>query len=554
MRFCVRRHAGLLASVGIWGIPALWIWLRMLRQAPDGLWAGSRTVWADWSAHLAYAQVAATRSPADWFTRHPLLADRPFDYPIVADAISGLLIRLGVGIVPAFLVPSVLATLALVAVLHLFYRRALGSWGSAMLAQLIFFTSGGLGWLLYLGDVAAMPPGGGLGVPPREYTLLPELGIWWSNIVTTQLLPQRALLMGVPLALGIYLSLGSRRPPSASPGTARALVLSAGVGLLAATHVHSVLALAVLCAALAAATLREWRRWSFFAGAAGLAALLVFRAVYADAATRGFLAWRPGWLAGSEPGLDLGLVLFLWLNFGVALPLVIASFVRLPKAREPIAFAGVALFAICLLVQFQPYHWDNTKLLTWAHLCLCVPMVRYLTWLWRRRTVARRLLAATLLLSLCASGGLELWRVAATAKPGFRMWTRAEQDLAERFRAITPADSVVLCADDSHHWVAPLAGRSVVLGYRGWLESYGVATANRARELAAMLAAGPGSEALLEQHRVDFIVVGPRERRRYGAEPERFRALYARVLTGAGHEIFSVTGRQAPDGTSRGER
>ncbi len=190
--------------------------------------------------------------------------------------------------------PALRATLALIAVLYLFYRRALGSWRAAMRAQLIFFTGGGLGWLLFLGDVAAMPPGGHLDVPPREYTLLPELGIWWSNVVTTLLLPQRALLMGLPLALGIYLSLGSRRASSAAPGTHRALVLAAGVGLLAATHVHSVLALAVLCAALAATTLREWRRWAVFASAAGLAVFLVSLAFYSDAATRGFLAWQPG--------------------------------------------------------------------------------------------------------------------------------------------------------------------------------------------------------------------------------------------------------------------
>jgi uncharacterized membrane protein len=134
------------------------------------------------------------------------------------------------------------------------------------------------------------------------------------------------------------------------------------------------------------------------------------------------------------------------------------------------------------------------------------------------------------------------------------MWTRAEQDLAEQFRAIAPADSVVLCADEPHHWVAPLAGRSVVLGYRGWLEAYGIATARRARELATMLAAEPGFEALLEQHGVDFIVVGPHERRRYGAQPERFRPRYARVLTGAEYEIFSVTDRQVTDGASRGVR
>ena len=64
-----------------WGVYFTFLWFGMLREGPDGLWAGSRTVWGDFAAHFAYANVFAFRPVADWFAMHPLFAASGFDYP-----------------------------------------------------------------------------------------------------------------------------------------------------------------------------------------------------------------------------------------------------------------------------------------------------------------------------------------------------------------------------------------------------------------------------------------------------------------------------------------
>ena len=102
----------------------------MLLERSDGLYAGWRTVWADWAVHFSYANVFAYWPVGDWFSSNPVFATAGFAYPFLADALSGLLMRAGMELVWAFLLPSIAASLALVSLLFLFYALLLGSWGA----------------------------------------------------------------------------------------------------------------------------------------------------------------------------------------------------------------------------------------------------------------------------------------------------------------------------------------------------------------------------------------------------------------------------------------
>ena len=153
---------------------------------------------------------------------------------------------------------------------------------------------------------------------------------------------------------------------------------------------------------------------------------------------------------------------------------------------------GVALFVLCFLLRFQPNAWDNTKLLTWSHLLLCVPVARYLTHLWSKPALVSRCTAVVLLVFTVASGSLDLWRMTRTDAVANRMWTREELALAEDFREISEPTALVLCSDYHHHWVMGLAGRPVLLGYRGWLGSYGVDYKDVERDVRTMLSGGSG--------------------------------------------------------------
>ena len=55
------------ANFAIWGLYFGFLWPRMLFERSDGLYAGWRTVWADWSVHFAYANVFAYRGSETGF-------------------------------------------------------------------------------------------------------------------------------------------------------------------------------------------------------------------------------------------------------------------------------------------------------------------------------------------------------------------------------------------------------------------------------------------------------------------------------------------------------
>ena len=149
-------------------------------------------------------------------------------------------------------------------------------------------------------------------------------------------------------------------------------------------------------------------------------------------------------------------------------------------------------------------------------------------------------MAVTLLVFTTASGSLDLWRMTRTDAVANRMWSSAEMQLAEDFQAVSEPTSLVLCSDDHHHWVPSLSGRQVLLGYRGWLASYGVDYGPVARDVRAMLSGGADAEALIARYGVDFVVIGRTERRDFGANESYFEQNHDLIFDRAGNKVFSV--------------
>jgi hypothetical protein len=521
----------------------------MLVERSDGLYAGWRTLWADWVVHFAYANVFAYRRVGDWFSNNPIFAEKGLDYPFLADALSGLLMRAGMGRPGAFLVPSVVASLVLVVLLFVFYEQLLRAPKLAFLACTLFFTNGGMGFVLFASEVIDSVGSGAegmqralemLSLPPREYTYIPRHHIHWINIVSSELLPQRAFLLGIPLALAILIPLRRHVETGFREiSYVKLCALGALSSLLVVTHMHSFLALVLFCAMLLLFDRDHYPQWLAFAGAAALPSIVLFTMLYGGSGAGGFVDWYPGWLTHWE-SRDASLWLFLWLNWGAFLPIAAVSVIRFRYFRDPLVLGGVVLFVACFLFRFQPNTWDNTKLLTWSHLVLCVPVARYLAYLWSRPTLISRFTAVALASVTMASGSLELVRMTRTERVANRMWSQEEMLLADRFRELSSPTSRVLCSDHHHHWVMGLAGRPVLLGYRGWLGSYGVDYKDVERDVRTMLSGGSEAESLLARYRVEFAVIGATERRDFDADESYFDRHHHPILEGAGYRIFRV--------------
>jgi uncharacterized membrane protein len=61
-----------------------------------------------------------------------------------------------------------------------------------------------------------------------------------------------------------------------------------------------------------------------------------------------------------------------------------------------------------------------------------------------------------------------------------------------------------------------------------------------------MFESSPQASELLEAYGVDYVVVGPEEKDRLGADPDAFRAQYPRVIRTDTYEVFDIRPETSP--------
>lgn len=441
--------------------------------------------------------------------QHPELAGVRLTYPFLVDLVTALPVTLGEPLSSAVFVINLALALALAALLFRLTRLLTGSLWAASLSPWLLFLSGGAGGWLSLKDAANshLALGQFLLHLPRNYTILPTGEYRWGNALTTLLVPQRSLLLGLPLAL-VVITLWWRAV-NAEEKRAPRLLTGAGclAGLLPLAHVHS-LAVLLATAACLALLFRRGRAWGmFFASALLLAAPQLGWLIRGSSVqAHSFLAWQVGWDRGGQNP-----VWFWLLNAGLFLPaLGVALIWGRRVARPTILFSLPFLlwFLIPNLVRLSPWIWDNVKFLIYWQVA-SIPLLAGLLARLGGRGWPGRVGAAVLAVALMGSGGLDVWRVASGAidQPIF---DRDALAMADAIAEATPPQALVLHAP-SYNSPVLLSGRRSLLGYPGHIWSQGLDAGRREEEIRLMYQAGPAGVALLARHQVRYLLVGPQE-------------------------------------------
>ena len=185
---------------------------------------------------------------------------------------------------------------------------------------------------------------------------------------------------------------------------------------------------------------------------------------------------------------------------------------------------------------FQPNDYDNIKFITYAYFGLALAtaylMDRVLAW-----RPAAAFLAVPILACLVGSGVLSLayeWSLS------YLFLSKNDVAFAEAFRAAVPPEARVLTASNHNHPVPTLTGRPIVMGYPGWLWTYGLDYLPVQADVAAMYRGGAGGEALFKKYGVQYVVVGPSEISQEYADKAYYEAVYPAVLKTGGWEVFKV--------------
>jgi hypothetical protein len=416
---------------------------------------------------------------------------------------------------------------------------------------------------------------GTIAAQPRAYDGLPSGGgpapfdnMQWYTPLLAWWLPQRTFVYGFAVALVVLIVVSAAMRDIRRDWVAFAL---AGLllGLLPLVHVQTLFAMALVLIVLG---LRHRRReWLVLlavlvvVAAPRLAQLAVTQ--HGSAAFRNvYPSLRPGWLANdgavADPSMRLSLSVgnvviasaqaveqvvtpgwwaFWVANLGVAVPLsavvVLGAAAGLfpgrvgdlgrrltwvfPGALIEFALAAMLIFAVCNVVVVSSWDWDNTKLLVYWYLAVGLLVGALAARWWRLwwRGVAASAIVATMLLT----GTLVVIRLLPSTPDRVAVTNRTitvvsaqERRLAARLEAVTPKDAVFLTFGRPNDPVLAVAGRPGVMGYYGWLWSYGVDFGSRYADVQTMYqgcsttTAPCPIPALLRQYHVSYVEIDDR--------------------------------------------
>ncbi len=539
--------AAVFAVCGAWTV-------HFLHQAyvytPNGLYAGYVNIWGDWAAHLTYAGSFAYGH--NFPPEFPVDPGHHLGYPFMVDFFAAALVPLGLSLTEALTATSGMLGLAFPAVLYLAGVRFLGERLGAGLGVFVFLLSGGLGFVLLGGDVLH----GGLSVLsrlPREYTLERDhFNLQWLTPVLAYLVPQRSTLFGFSLVLIllVILWIALREHLGWRP------FLFAGIaaGTLPAFHVHAWGTMVALPAFWALFNRRrEW--WLYFVPAVviGLPVLVWMwppdkTAICGDWPSYAGLCVQPGWLSFDD-WRHLGVWVFpfdataFWIwNTSLLLPLLIAAHFMYSSfpTGYPKWFAPMWLwFFVPNLLVLQPWVWDNTKFFVFWLLMGSILAGGALAVMFRAG-IATSIVAIVVIFVMCFAGFLDLTRASDYSVSTNLFTDTGGLEVAEWVRHNTSPDAVFAVANQHNSPIPTLSGRRELVGYPGWLWTYGLADYQRKSDDDQKILQGdPAALDLVRLYGVDYVMIGPQEIA-IGASPTFWNANGTKVYDRDGYAVYRV--------------
>ncbi len=478
-------------------------------QTPEG-WVSGGGAWGDYAWHSTIIHHFAQRPRIS--LEHPLLAGHVITYPFLIDFFSAILLRAGFSIQHALLIPGVLLASNLVALVFAVTRQITRNTLAALFTILLFFFNGGLGWWFAIGDFqnSSLSFTRWISTLNTSYTFNDDLNIFFSNIIADYLIPQRPILLGLSFGIIILWLFWEAAHVEGKQRSRLFITLGFLAGLLPFAHQHTFLSLAILLPLLllfARGPLAKRRLVDVLAVGvpATLVALPQLLWYMTHLQTERYFKFVIGWMAEGE-----SLIIFWWKNLGFFLPLaVVATVLAPPKARWFLLPLWL-LFLLTNVVQFQPYNYDNMKLMLFWLLVMAIAVSILLCGVARRiRRILRIPFYLVAIFVLTASGVLTVTR------ESHQRWLLYDPEavaLAEWVKANTRPEDRFLTSDAHNHPIPGLTGRPIVLGYRGWLWSHGLDYGRQEVDLREMLALSQKGRELLRSYNIRYIVIGPSER------------------------------------------
>lgn len=511
----------------------------MLQIKPDGWYVGHINLYGDLVFHLSL--INKFLSSNKLLIDNPIMAGTKVGYPILADLITAQITKI-TNISFALFISTFPIGILGIYTARLFIKSFLKSEKIVFLSLLLFFINGGFGFYYFLQDLffSQKPFLQFLMSMPRQYTDIKDNGYWWINTYLAYFLPQRSFLFAFPITLVALILLYK-----GVKGNRRKYFFLAGIlsGVLPLVQAHSLFLLFLISLIVCPVSIFKSKNrkamfwdWFIFALITVFLSIPLLMVITPPQNLLHFITYKPGWTAEEN-------IIWFWLkNLGLFAPMLAISLVWLFKKNKSLFYVYLPFLAVFILSNifiFQPWDFDNSKLLVYWFFVSCIVVAYFLYDQLFRGIFLKKIAGIIIVFLMIFAGSLDLLRTF-TPVTSYKIFSSNDTEVADNIKKTTSKDSIFVTAQNHNNPIAALSGRSIFLGFEGWLWSHGIDYSQREKDVHVIFLGSQESESLIKQYKINYVTIGPQERAQFSINESYFQR-YQSLTPGKGWQIFDVS-------------
>lgn len=516
----------------------------------DSAFYGGQTTYGDLSMHLG--MVTSIARQGIFPPEYSILPGARLSYPFLTNSLSASLYLFGTPLRWSVILPSLAMSFVCFAGFFILAKKLSGNNKSAVFAVLLFFITGGLGFIYFLGD-AQMFKEIFTGFY-RTPTNIPEMNLRWVNVICDMMVPQRTTLMGwsvlIPCMLILYSGMKKKLEKASLHKNffiANKELILAGViaGLMPMVHTHSFLALGILCvgALIAGLFVRRINPNRYIGGFLAFLIPVLILAVpqllfWIFTQSEGFVKKHLDWVNDGWPWLK-----FWVINIGLPFILIIPAFIW-GRRKYLLPFVGATLiYIVAEIIVFQPNLYDNNKLLLVWYMIMCIIVGDFLRFLIDRiKFKAVKIAVATVLVVvLFTSGALTIIREV-KSNGEYMLFSPEHIEAAKAIDEKAPKDTMILTGRQHLNAPAALSGRNIYAGSSTYLFFHGFNLNERHNKANSMYTDPENSAQILKEENIDYVYLSSYERYDFKYSGDLLE-VYPLVFDNGEVKIYAVSDR-----------
>ncbi|PJE51345.1 MAG: hypothetical protein COV29_01155 [Candidatus Yanofskybacteria bacterium CG10_big_fil_rev_8_21_14_0_10_36_16] len=511
----------------------------------------------------------------------PIYAGSKLKYPFIINFFSGFLLRITGNLTFAMLVPVFVLIILNVFIVYLIYKKFTGGRWLALFALLFFFLGSGLGaWShlqhafdnsMSLSEFNNYLLSNNIATAVKNDAVYPEQNIGFGAPLSMSFLHQRTFLLGLFGFLLFFLLINVKTDDLKKKQ--RWIWAGIVLGALPMAHAHSFIATGIVLglSLFVALINKNWQRFKFLFAIAMIAFVIALPQVWyligdndSFGEDSGFMHLRVGWMTepstgsirypeGIEPTIwHTAFLKFLWVNFGVILPafFVAAVYVFWPRQINSVygikkmryfALFGLMLFLVVQFIKFQPWDYDNNKLLVYWQFFTAGLLMMLLGRIYEKKKILGVVLTSVFLVAVLGSGVVDMIpRAMANGESLYVIFNLDARKMAEYIHLNIPESEIILTGTAHLNPVNSLAGREVWVGYPGWLWTRGINYSDRIRDVKNFYTDPISGKYFVEKENINYALFDNSVVYDFNANKEIFDQNFRKVFESGSYTLYEL--------------